>query len=165
MKIIDQNGRLFGKISIIDVVMLLLVVAMAAAIAFVKSSQNVTNNNVAEQPITFQILVGGAYDYVEPMVQVGDKLYDKDYTSNGPLGTITAVEVQPGRMQAYLHDGTVAQVEVEGGVNLLLTVEGSGLVTERGSYMINRIYDLGVNSARTYQTKYAEFTGTVMAIN
>ena len=56
-------------------------------------------------------------------------------------------------------------VEGEGGVNLLLTVEGSGLVTERGGYMLNRVYDLGINSARTYQTKYAEFTGTVMAIN
>ena len=165
MKIIDENGRLFGKISVIDVVVLLLVVAMAAAIFFVKRDQAVTGNSVAEQPITFQVLVSGAYDYMEPMIQVGDLLYDKDYTSNGPLGTITAIEEQPGRMQAYLHDGTVAQVEVEGGVNLLLTVEGQGLVTEQGNYMLNRIYSLGVNSARTYETKYAEFTGTVMASN
>ena len=76
MKIIDENGRLFGKISVIDVVVLLLVVAMAAAIFFVKRDQAVTGNSVAEQPITFQVLVSGAYDYMEPMIQVGDLLYD-----------------------------------------------------------------------------------------
>ena len=38
-------------------------------------------------------------------------------------------------------------------------------MTEQGNYMLNRIYSLGVNAARTYETKYAEFTGTVMAIN
>ena len=47
--------------------------------------------------------------------------------------------------------------------NLLLTIQGEGLVNEEG-YFLNRVYDLGVNAARTYYSKYAEFTTTVTAI-
>ena len=42
--------------------------------------------------------------------------------------------------------------------------ENFGLVGESGSYMLNRVYDLGVNSARTYYTKYARFDGRVIGI-
>ncbi len=53
---------------------------------------------------------------------------------------------------------------VEDGVNLLLTVEGRGIISD-GRYLVNRVYDLGVNSARNYHTPYAQFTGTVVAID
>ena len=39
MKIIDGNGRLFGKISVIDVLVILVVAVLAAALYF-KSIQN-----------------------------------------------------------------------------------------------------------------------------
>ena len=47
--------------------------------------------------------------------------------------------------------------------NLLLTIEGEGLVNEEG-WFLNRVYSLGVNASRTYYSKYAEFTTTVTAI-
>lgn len=163
MRFIDENGRLFGKISVVDVVVLLLVAAMAGSIFYVKKSQNMTNG-VAEEPITYQVTVSGAQDYIQDSIQVGDALFDKEFASGGALGTITEIQELPGTLQAEFNDGTIAQAEVEGAVNLLLTVEGKGLVSDTGSYSINRIYDLGVNSARTYYTKYAEFIGTVTKI-
>ena len=60
-------------------------------------------------------------------------------------------------------DGTVAPAPVEGGYNLLLTIQGEGLVNEEG-WFLNRVYSLGVNASRTYYSKYAEFTTTVTAI-
>ena len=47
---------------------------------------------------------------------------------------------------------------------MLITVEGTGLVSESGRYTLNRVYELGVNSSRTFCTKYAEFIGTVTEI-
>ena len=41
MKLMDKNGRLFGKISVIDVVVVLVVLVMAAAL-YVK------NNSISE---------------------------------------------------------------------------------------------------------------------
>ena len=54
MKMIDRNGRLFGKISVIDVLVILVVLVMAAALYF-KNIQTHTGTAVTEQTITFQV--------------------------------------------------------------------------------------------------------------
>lgn len=166
MRWMDQNGRLFGKISIVDVLALLLVAAMAGAIFYVKGSQNAgLGNGTVEQTICFQVRVPGVPSYMEAAVQVGDQLYDLNYPSGGALGRITQVEVEPGFREAMCNDGVWCSAPVEDGIDLVLTLEGSGLVSSSGSYMLNRVYDLGVNSARTYYTKYARFDGRVIHIS
>ena len=166
MKIMDHNGRLFGKISVIDVLVILVVAVLAAALSF-KSNQSHTGASVTEQPIVFQIRARGVDRYVADAVQVGDGLYDKDYSSGGKaIGRISQVEVErdPGQKLADdLHDGAAALVEAEDTVDLLITVEGRGLITDR-SYAVNRVYALGVNSSRTYMTKQAQFIGMVAEI-
>lgn len=165
MKIIDQNGRLFGKISVIDLLVIAVVVVMAAALSF-KSNQTHTGTTVVEQPITFQIRARGVRNYIADAIRVGDGLYDQNYASGGrSLGKITEIQVErdPGTTQISFHDGTTELAETEDTVDLLITVEGLGLVSGK-SYSLNRVYDLAVNSARGYYTKMSQFTGTVTSI-
>ena len=49
-------------------------------------------------------------------------------------------------------------------MDLLLTLEGTGLLNGK-SVALNRVYDLGVNSARTYYTQRAQFVGSVVSIS
>lgn len=162
MKLIDHNGRLFGKISVIDVLVVAVVAVLAVALSF-KSSQTHTGTNVSNDSITYQVLVSGVRTYVAEAIQCGDQMYDQDRTSGGSLGTITDIEVMDGTKLAELQDGTVEMVPVADGQTLLLTIEGSGIVSE-GRYLLNRIYDLGVNSSRNFYTPYAQFTGTITSI-
>jgi hypothetical protein len=162
MKLMDHNGRLFGKISIIDVLVLVVVLVMAAALYF-KSNQTHTGTSVTTNTITYQVLVSGARNYVADAVKEGDFLYDQDRSSGGTLGQITAIETLPGSKMAELNDGTVDTIPAEDSVNLLITIQGSGIISD-GRYLLNRVYDLGVNSARNFYTPYAQFTGTVTAI-
>ena len=163
MKVIDHNGRLFGKISVIDVLVILVVIALAGAL-YVKNTRPHTGTSVATQTITYQVLVEGAQSYLKDNIHVGDKVYDLTYSSGGsPLGEITDIEEQPGSKLTNLTDGTMGLAQVEDGVNLLLTIQGEGLVGDKG-YSLNRVYDLGINSARTYYTKYAQFDVTVTKI-
>lgn len=166
MKIIDRNGRLFGKISVIDVLVIAVVLVMAAALYF-KSNQDHTGTTVTEQTIFFQIRARGVDSFVADAILVGDYLYDKSYSSGGrPLGEITDVQVErdPGtKLADRLIDGTAGLLEAEGTLDLLITVKGTGLVTGK-SYSINRVYDLGINSSRSYSTTRADFTGIVCDI-
>lgn len=165
MKIIDQNGRLFGKISVIDLLVVAVVVVMAAALNF-KSEQTHTGTTVTEQPITFQIRARGVRTYVVDAIRVGDGLYDQNYASGGrSLGEITDIQVErdPGTTMVYLNDGAVEMVDTEDTVDLLITVQGQGLISGK-NYSINRVYDLAVNSARGYYTRTCQFTGTVASI-
>lgn len=164
MKIIDRNGRLFGKISIIDLIVVAVVIVMAFAL-YVKTNHNeITSTSTPDSTITYQMLVRGVRTYVADAVQVGDKVYDQDRNSGGgSLGVITNIEIRPGGRLAEFNDGTIAAAPVEDGVDMLLTIQGSGLISE-GRYLLNRVYDLGVNSSRNYCTMYAQFTGSIYSI-
>jgi len=162
MKLIDKNGRLFGKLSIIDALALAVVLVMAIAL-YVKFHQKTITTAETDERITFQIQLIGIQSYLADAIQEGDLIYDLDRESNGALGEIVDVEVQPGTRVATFDDGTRAYVPMEGGDNLLLTVEGRGMIS-KGQYALNRIYYIGVNSYRNYYTEYAQFTGTVVSV-
>ena len=164
MKIIDKDGRLFGKISIIDVLVILVVIVLAISQVF-KKNQTHTGTVINNEPITFQLLITGERQYVTDAIREKDELYDLDNRSNGPLGTIQRVEILPGPglKEAALYDGTDEMVPMEDSVCVRLTVKGSGIISDN-RYLLNRVYNLGVNTVRNYYTPYAQFTATVSAI-
>ena len=163
MKLIDREGRLFGKISIIDVLVLAVVIVMAVALYVKTNHREITSTTTSDTPFTYQILVSGVRGYVADAIREKDMLYDVDNSSGGALGEITDIQVMEGAKLAEYDDGTMEMTPVEDGVNLLITVEGEGLVSN-GRYQLNRIYDLGVNSSRNFHTKYVQFVGSVFAI-
>jgi hypothetical protein len=162
MKMIDKNGRLFGKISIIDVLVIAIVILMAVALSF-KGRQTYTSTSVTKTPITYQVQVSGVRTYVADAIHEGDELYDQDYTSGGSLGEIISIEVTPALKLAEFSDGSISSVSAEDCVSLLLTVRGEGVFTD-GRYMLNRVYNLGVNAYRNFYTPYVQFVGTVTTI-
>ncbi len=167
MKMIDREGRLFGKISVIDLLVIAAVAVIAVAV-YVKNTATPTGTDgIKETDIVFQIRATGLESYIADAVLVGDKVYDPNYSSgNGPVGEITRVQVlnDPGTaLYENMPDGTVPTIEIAGTVDLLVTVKGSG-VSDGRSYSINRVYELGVNSSRTYRTNKAIFSGTVIEI-
>lgn len=163
MKIIDRNGRLFGKISVIDVLVIAAVAVIAVAL-YVKMNHREITSTAGDVPITYQITASGVRNYVADAVQTGDKLYEDDRDTGGSLGEIIDVRTEPGTSLAQFNDGTIVpDTPTEDSVNLILTVRGTGIVSQ-GSYMLNRIYYLGVNSSRTFCTRYAQFTGVVTEI-
>ena len=163
MKILDRDGRLFGKISIIDVIVLLVVAVLAVAV-FVKSQRAQTSTSITDTPVIYQMLLTNQPEYMLSAIQVGDQLYDQERSTGGSLGTITQVEVSDGTNLGALDDGTYAVLPAENRYNILITVEGAGLVSADGGVALNRVYDLGVNSSRTFTTQYASFIGTVTDI-
>ena len=163
MKIIDNNGRLFGKISVIDVIVIAVVAVMAVALYLKTNTMTHTSTAVPNDVIEYQVMVQGAPIQLDENLRVGDKVFDEDNGTVGCLGEIVAFEVSQGREQVSFNDGTVALVTTEDTENILITVRGEGLIDGK-SYYLNRIYSLGVNSARNFCTPYARFTATVISI-
>ena len=163
MKVIDKNGRLFGKVSIIDVIVVLLVIVLAAALQH-KAQLPQTGTTVTETPITIQIWARNLRPEIVDSIHIGDGLYDPDRTTGGSIARITDIAVSEGTVQGELQNGEIAQLPCKGRVDLLITLEGKGLV-ENGRYLLNRVYELGVNANRTLNTKYASFVATVVDIH
>ena len=163
MKIIDSNGRLFGKISIIAVVVLLLAVVLAAALYMKTHTMTHTSTETVSDTITFTYLCRNMPDFVEGSIRVGDKIFDVDNLAVGSLGEVIDVQYLPGTEYARSETGTSGFFPSEGRVNVLLTIRGQGLVTG-DTYQINRIYPIGINANRNYCTPYVMLTGTIASV-
>ena len=168
MRFIDENGRLFGKVSVIDLLVVAVVLVMAVALGVKNARLGIEREEPPEekpeQTITFQIRVNALRNHVYQSLHVGDTVRDRDYASGSdPLGEITDIQVvsDPGTNLTSMPDGTVKMVEMEDTVDLLITVEGSGVVEDGREYSINNIYKVGVSSTRNYLTLLSQFTGVV----
>ena len=161
MKIMDKNGRLFGKISIIDVVVLLVVAVMALGLYVKSSTKNITAST-QDEVITYQVQVNAIPTYMAEALKEEDLVYE-DGVYGDSLGKVVGLEITEGTRLAGLPNGTLEMIPVENTVNMLVTIEGRGIMDE-GNYMLNRIYNLGINSARTFCTPYTQFTGNVIHI-
>ena len=160
----DNNGRLFGKISVIDLLVILVVAVMAFALHQKNTSFTVTASSGAGTPITFTCLAENLDLQVADAVAVGDKLYDEDHATGGAIGTITAIERLEAGTTEKLTNGTYAYLTNADGCNLLITVECTGSVNN-GRYSINRVYELGVNANRSFYTPYSAFEAIVTEIH
>ena len=164
MKLMDKNGRLFGKISVIDLLVVLVVVVIAFALHAKNNTFTVTASSGSGATITFTALAENVELQFADAVAVGDKLYDKDHSTGGAIGTIVSIERLESGKTEKLSNGTYARLTNDAACNLLITVECTGSVTG-GVYSINRVYELGVNANRNFYTPYAAFTAMVTEIH
>lgn len=164
MKIIDNKGRLFGKVSIIDVVVVLIVAVMAVALYVKNNSLDASKTGQASNvPITFTVEAEHVNLNVVDAIRVGDQVYDQDRASGGAIGTITDIQVVEAGRTERLTNGVYARMTNKDARNLIITIEGTGSVTD-GAYSINKIYEIGMNASRNFYTSYAVFTASVTSI-
>ena len=162
MSVIDKNGRFFGKISFIDVIVIIVVILLAAGI-YLRFFALDTTASVGQPSsgIHYELKVSGVRSYTVDAIKVGDKIFSTDGSIE--MGTISSVSASPAMRWGPTLDGKTAQGEVEGKYDVYLTVEAEGLVTGNRFY-ISRVAELESNFSQPCVTKYASFTGTVTEI-
>jgi hypothetical protein len=151
MKFIDKQGRLFGRVSVIDLLVILVVVVLAAVLCLRKSALEHTSPTSS---IVYCLRLSGIRDEMVNCWQVGDQVFDED--SGIVIGVISAIDVQPCEASAPLADGTYVTSTVDGRKDMTLTLSAEGFVSNGRTY-VDRTYEINVNSTRTLSTKYADF--------
>ncbi len=135
--IIDKKGKLFGKINIIDflilVVILLAIVVVGAR--FIKPAGG------DAETIQMQFYIEEVDNWVAEKVQVGDALYDGTYELS--LGTVTAVETSEPRTWGLTQDGQYVLAPREGYCSLTVTGRMQGKKTETGAEIDGNRYGVG----------------------
>lgn len=162
-KIIDENGRVFGKLSIIDFLVILIVVIIGAALYMKFNVLEVTSGSANLDTITYKITIYGARDYTLKGIETGDILYDKNGSGGHAIGTITSIEANDAKKVAETLDGTLVLGNNIGRYDITLTVTASGTVSD-GRYLVNKTYEVNLNSARSFYTKFSSFDATVTEI-
>lgn len=140
--IIDEKGKLFGKISIIDILVIVLVVVgvLGIGVAYkqIKANGILTENKslFGEQTDLDTLVVTMRLEEVREAtvsaIKVGDEIFAVD--TGKYLGEITSVSTEPAtRVGADIY-GNVFEAEVPEKIDAILTVSVPGKLTD-GGYM------------------------------
>ena len=160
-KIIDENGRLFGKISVIDVIVIIVVVILAAADYVKYGVLDKTSASVQTTPITYTAVASQVSQSNASLLRDGDEIY----TDSGiDLGKIINVDSKPSSFASQTVDGTYVMATADGKFDVALTIEAP-CSESNGRYYINRTYELSANTEQKMVTKYNSVTATIMSVD
>lgn len=156
-----KDGKLFGKINIIDfgIVVLILALIIAGSVKFKTFDEQIDAGSL--NTITYTFYVNNVRDYTAKALMSGDKVFDS--ATNVYIGTIKNVEVTSAKVEKELLDGKTILAENPYKIDILLTIETPGTVTNTG-YFANKSIELKVGSEKTIDTKYATTVGRIRSI-
>ena len=136
---IDKKGKLFGKVNIIDFILIVLILAVIAFIAIKAGSSTVSSS--AEKTLVVQYYAEEVSDFVANQVQVGDELLDDG--RNCSLGTVTKVEVGPSQSYSTTESGESKLISRDKINSILITSEVKGEITPTGCVISSNKYGVG----------------------
>jgi hypothetical protein len=135
----NKKGMLFGKINIIDLVIIVVVVCAGIFVVTKLLGVGAAKENTTKVKITY--IEDECAEYVVPYTQVGDPLLDG--TENVSLGTVTDVVTDTANSYSTLEDGTIVSGAKEGYVAVYITGELEGVLTDNGVLVGNNLYAVG----------------------
>jgi hypothetical protein len=160
-KIIDENGRLFGKLSVIDLAVILIVAVLLVA-AYVKFNvMETTSPSVKTYQIEYTLMISGIREQNAALLRPGDAVWTETGT---PVGTITSVTTQPATQISQLADGRYVKGSVEDKVDTELVITANCTATN-GRYYVERTFEVNVNREHNLVTKYSQFTAYISDIS
>ncbi|MCL2827944.1 MAG: DUF4330 domain-containing protein [Oscillospiraceae bacterium] len=155
---IDEKGRLFGKVSIIDlgIIFLVVLIALGAFVKFVVLDQT---RLTTELSVRYTLQIHGIRDWTVNNIRVGDAVF----SGITDVGTIVSVAAQP-QETVLSGDGKIWRAYVPERYTLYVEIEATATVSE-GRYLISRTVPMSVSNSPTWlTTKFAIFGGTITEI-
>ena len=146
----DKNGKIAGKISIIDILVILLVIVVIAGIAVRYGSKITTAVRSSEK---FEYTV----DALERKGRITDKKSEKD------LGNIVDVRYEPAKMQSTTANGRVVMPVMPDRYTCYVTIQAVGRESD-DNYVLDDSTELSVGRDVELYSKYVKTSGTIESV-
>ena len=159
MRMIDDKGRLFGLVNIVDLAIIVVIVAVAARVGL-KSTILTAVNPSTPQMVEAVLLVEDVRSATADAIVEGDTVLNTK--SNAVLGELIKKECLPASKDVETSDGRLVKAESSFRKDVYMTVRGQGQVTNNVIMMGG--YELRVGA--TVQVKGLKFAviGTVFGV-
>ena len=141
--IIDKKGKLFGKISIVDIcVVLVIIVGIVGAYFAVsvlnsgkldRNSKVALNSDAPLQTATVSLTLREVRSVTKDALIVGDEIFTTD-TDSKLIGVIKEIISEPSTKNVAASDGTVYNAEIPEKFNVTIIVDVTGKSTGTGFY-------------------------------
>ncbi|MDB4894517.1 MAG: hypothetical protein JWN15_779 [Firmicutes bacterium] len=124
MAVIDEKGRLFGKVNLLDLVVVIAVVAVAARFGYQKVAAKAVTTNNQDTTVEVTALLSPVRQFTIDALPQGTDVYDSK--SNAYLGKIVATKKTPAIVTNVGPDGNLWQSESKTSFDYYVTVRGPG---------------------------------------
>ncbi len=152
--LVDDKGRLFKKINLIDLLVIIVVLAVGIFAISKFSEEKIITPFTKTDRIVITFYSEDLPAYAVSAMKVGDEVKDK--TTNSVFGKVTDVNMMPSVAFAADENGNMVKTTKEGYASMILTVEGDGIYSDNGAYFgnidyyINRYLEIRVGNTAVY---------------
>lgn len=123
MKWIDEKGRLWGRINLIDLALIIIVIA-ALAFAGMKflSKGDIPIIAAEKQTVTFTLFTNSVFNFVKEQMKEGDVI--RLQTNNAVLGTVERLDVRAGYGLIATDDGRWVEADIPNKYSIDIVIKG-----------------------------------------
>lgn len=158
--ILDKNGKIGGKFSIIDAGVILIILIVAAGI-FVRFSSGMTTAVNSDKEFEYKVEVMGVRQYTIDALNKKGKITDKK--SEMDLGEITNVEIVPTEFQSITASGEIITTDLPDRYTCVVTIRAKGKESD-DSYIMNDSTELSVGRLVDVYSKYVRTSGDIISV-
>ncbi|MBE7031143.1 MAG: DUF4330 domain-containing protein [Ruminococcaceae bacterium] len=159
--ILDKKGKLFGKVSVIDLAVILIVLIAIGATVFKFGLSPHRDVVVSDASIEYTFKIKGLRDFSAKQFAVGDAVYDAE--AKKAIGKIVDVSLEPATEYLHNADGTIAETEKPEKSDVYLTIQSDARITNEG-YFANGTRQIAVGSSIDISTQKIECSGKVTQV-
>lgn len=142
MKLIDEKGKLFSIINIIDLFVLILIVSLVI-FGFQKVTVKNDNISVNTKKVSMKVWVSTVREETINVIQENELVRDSD--KNLVLGKMIKKEVVPATRQITTDDGKIIVTEIPDRYDVSMYIEGDAIVSPNSIILANNDIRVGTN--------------------
>lgn len=159
MKVLDEKGRLFGKISIIDLLVIVVIVGVVAWFGYSMFGKNLrTEVSQREEETEIVVVASGMRPTTAEAIAKGGKIFE--FKTGACVGEVVGVETEPTVVWLLEGDGRWVQTQSDDKVDAFVTIRGTARIGENVITM-NGV-EIRVGGSIGLKTKFATFQGYIM---
>ena len=158
--ILDKNGKIGGKLSIIDAAAILLVIAVIAGIC-VRYGSKLTSAIKSNETFEYVIKVQNVRTYTADALKKGGNITDKH--SEKVLGKITDVRVEDAYETKETADGRIVEAKLPEKATCYVTVAAQGKESD-DVYIMADSTELSVGKNVDLYSQYCKTSGVIKEV-
>lgn len=156
----DKNGKIAGKVSIVDILVILLIVVVIAGIG-ARYGSGITSAVKTEKQFEYVLKVENVREYTVDALKRMGKVTDKK--SEMDLGEIVDVQVENATMQSTTASGEIKNSEMPGRYSCIVTIRSAGKESD-DNYILDDSTELSVGRNIDLYTKYVKTSGDIKSV-
>ena len=162
MKIIDEKGKLFGKVNLLD---LLVIVLIVAAVVFVALKLGGVIGSGENSEVEYKIeILAVRQETIDALNKNLNGIYATANDAGQILGDITDIEVRNARELTLLDSGEYTYAEHENKYDVTITVRAICSVKDKGIYVAGGTQIL-CGEEMKFSNGHCSTSGEVISIN